>query len=245
MKTGIIVQTRMGSSRLPGKVMKKIQGKSVIEHVVERLKQCKEIDDIIIATTVQVQDDIISKQADCLNVKCFRGSEEDVLERYYLAAKENQLDVIVRVTSDCPLIDPIVLDKIVDFFKNNQQYHIISNASSDLSNRTFPRGLDVEVFSFNTLEKAYQNAAEAYQREHVTPYIYENSTSTYYYKNDIDYSMYRWTLDTKEDLELIEQVYQRLYKGKHDFYLQEIVNIFNQWPELKKINQHVEQKKMK
>lgn len=244
MKIGAIIQARMGSTRLPEKVMKNLQGKTVLEHVIERVKQSKLIDEIIIATTTHERDAVIESEALRCGVKVFRGSEEDVLARYYYTAKANKLDVVVRITSDCPLIDSIVLDEIIDFYQKNN-YDIVSNAGSDLSNRTYPRGLDTEIFSFNLLENAFNHAKEKYKREHVTPFIYENSTNVFYYKNSVDYSKYRWTLDTDEDFELISEVYKYLYHGVHDFYLSDIVKLFENMPELYDINAHVEQKKIK
>jgi spore coat polysaccharide biosynthesis protein SpsF len=244
MKIAAIIQARMGSTRLSGKVMKEIHGKTVLAHVIERVKQSKKLDDVIIATTILDRDNAIEKEAIKNKAKVFRGSEEDVLSRYFYAAKENNIDVIVRITSDCPLIDPIVVDKILDFYISND-YDIVTNASGDLSKRTYPRGLDTEIFSFKLLEDAFVNAKKKYQREHVTPYLYENSNSIYYYMNNIDYSKYRWTLDTEEDYELIEKIYKSLYKGKHDFYLEDVSELFKQNPELYNINAHVEQKKIK
>ena len=244
MKTGAIIQARMGSTRLSGKVMKEIKGKTVLQHVIERVQQSKLVDDIIIATTIHERDNIIERKALNYGVKVYRGSEDDVLSRYYNAARDNSIDLVIRITSDCPLIDPLVMDEVINsYLKGN--YDIVSNAGSDLSQRTFPRGLDVEVFSFGILEKAFNKAKETYQREHVTPYIYENSEKVFFYKNNIDYSKHRWTLDTREDFELIKEVYDRLYKGKHNFYLKEIIELFNQEPDLYKINAHIEQKKMK
>lgn len=244
MKTGVIVQTRVGSTRLPGKVMLDLCGKPVIDHVIDRLKQSRLLDEIIIATTTHERDAIIVEQAKKNGVKRFCGSEDDVLSRYYYAAKENNLDVVVRVTSDCPLIDPAILDDVVDFYMRNN-YKLVTNAGTDLNQRTFPRGLDVEVFSFSALEYAFNNAQESYQREHVTPYLYEiYSDSVYYYKNDIDYSNFRWTLDTVEDYALISAIYERLYKeydSKFGFY--EVLELMKSNPELVKINAHVEQKK--
>lgn len=243
MRTGVIIQTRMGSTRLPGKVMLDICGKPVIQHVIERICQSEELDEVIIATTNLGQDDVIVKVAQKLNVRCFCGSEDDVLSRYYFAAKENNLDIVVRVTSDCPLIDPFVTGDIVRFYKDNN-YDIVTNASADLSKRTYPRGLDTEVFSFETLENAFNNARRKYQREHVTPYIYESSKSVYCYKNNRDHSNYRWTLDTEEDFRLIKTVYGYLYSGVHDFYYQDILNLFEKHPEIASINECVEQKKI-
>lgn len=243
MKVGAIIQARMGSTRLSGKVMMKIKGKTVLEHVIERVSQSKTIDEIVIATTIDKRDDIIEKEAVRLGIKVYRGSEEDVLSRYYYAAKENAIDVIIRITSDCPLIDPHIVDQIFESYKNNN-YDIASNAGSDLSQRTFPRGLDIEVFSFKSLEKAFHNADKQYQREHVTPFIYESSKKIYYYKNEIDYSMHRWTLDTKEDFGLITAIYENLYKGKHDFFFMDTINLFRKEPKLFDINSHIEQKKL-
>ncbi len=244
MKIGVVIQARMGSTRMPGKVMKKIFDRTVLEHDIQRVQQAKNINDIIIATTILEQDNIIYEEAIKCGVKAFRGSEEDVLDRYYYASCENHLDIIVRITSDCPLIDPNVLDEIIQFYKENN-YDIVSNAGANLNSRTYPRGLDIEIFSFDKLEEAFFNAKEKYQREHVTPYIYENTQKIYYYKNDVDYSMHRWTLDTEEDFELINKIYNNLYKGKHNFYLNEIVNLFKLKPELYDINSHIEQKKIK
>jgi len=157
MKTGVIVQTRMGSTRLPGKVMMDLCGKPVIDHVIDRLKRSRLSDEIIIATTTLERDKVVVEQAKKNGVKWFCGSEDDVLSRYYCAAKENDLDVVVRVTSDCPLIDPVILDNVVDFYMSNN-YTLVTNAGINFEQRTFPRGLDVEVFSFSMLEYAFNNA---------------------------------------------------------------------------------------
>jgi len=243
LKTGVIIQARMGSTRLSGKVMIEMSGKTILHHVIERVRQSEQVDEIVIATTTLKQDDVIVDEAVKCGVKVFRGDENNVLNRYYYAAKEYNIEVVVRVTSDCPLIDPHVMDNIITCYLDGN-YEIVTNASSDLSQRTYPRGLDVEVFSFSVLKNAFDHADKTYQREHVTPYIYENSKNIRYYKNDIDYSKFRWTLDTEEDLELIARVYKRLYKGKHDFFLAEIVDLFNRDPALYHINEHVEQKKL-
>lgn len=243
MKVGAIIQARMGSTRLSGKVMKKIQGKTVLEHVIERVSQSETIDEIIIATTIDKRDDIIVNEVLKLGVKLYRGSEEDVLSRYYYAANEYSVDVIIRITSDCPLVDPYIMDQLVRSYISND-YDIVTNAGSDPSQRTYPRGLDVEVFSLESLEEAFHQANKQYQREHVTPYIYEFNEKILYYKDEINYSRYRWTIDTKEDFELITAIYDRLYKGKHDFYFKDIINLFSIEPYLYNINAHIEQKKL-
>lgn len=244
MTTAAIIQARMGSTRLPAKVMKEIKGKTVLSHVIERVRQSKMLDDIIIATTTLDRDGLIENEAIKCGAKVFRGSEDDVLSRYYYTAKENNIDVVVRITSDCPLIDPHVVDEITNFYLAGN-YDLVTNAGSDLSQRTYPRGLDTEIFSFAALEEAFINSREKYQREHVTPYIYENSNKIYYYKNVTDYSRHRWTLDTEEDFELINKIYEKLYKGCHDFYLNDIIELFNREPDLFEINAHIEQKKIK
>lgn len=244
MKIGVIIQARTGSTRLPNKVLMNIEGKTVLEHVVNRVKKSKLIDEIIIATTIKQEDSIIELESKKYDVKIFRGSEEDVLSRYYYAAKENNLEAIVRITSDCPLIDAKLIDKFIECYKINK-YELISNAGAIPQNRTYPRGLDIELFSFKVLEDAFFNAKEEYQREHVTPYIYEVSKSIFYYKNDIDYSDYRLTLDTRDDFKLISEIYKILYKGKHNFYMEDIINLLKENPYMSKINAHIQQKQLK
>lgn len=242
-KVVAIIQARMGSTRLPGKVMKKMFDRTVLSHVIERVKQSEEIDELVIATSILEQDEVISKEAIKCGVNYFRGSEEDVLNRYYYAAKENDAAIVVRITADCPLIDPIIIDRIINYYKDHS-YNLVTNAGIDLSQRTYPRGLDTEVFALQDLEKAFYNAEESYQREHVTPYIYENNKNVYIVKNDVNYSDYRWTLDTKEDWELINKIYQHLFTGKHNFYFYDIVNLMEKYPKLKEINKNVKQKNL-
>jgi len=243
-KIVLIMQTRMGSTRLPGKVMKKLKGEPVLWHDIQRLKQSKLIDEIVIATTTKKRDNIIYKNSLKWGVKSFRGSEEDVLKRYYDTAKECNADIIVRVTSDCPLIDPKISDKVIKFYLENN-YKLVTNAGIYKEKRTFPRGFDTEVFSFQVLEEAYKKATEKYQREHVTPYIYEHYNDELgFYKSDSDYSNLRLTLDTEEDLELISKIYKELYKGDHNFYFAEILDLFKRKPELLNINKNIKQKSL-
>lgn len=244
MKIGIIVQARMGSTRLSGKVLKEIKGSTMLEHVVKRLQQSNYADSIIIATTNSPSDAKIEEEAKRLNTTVFRGSEDNVLSRYYYAAKENELDIVIRVTSDCPLIDPLVLDEMIHTYLDNE-CDVLTNVGMEAEERTFPRGLDAEMFSFAVLEEAFKSATEKYQKEHVTPYIYEHSENTFYYNHAIDYSKHRWTVDTQEDFELITAIYNYLYEGTHDFYLNDIVKLFAIHPELYAINAEIEQKKIK
>lgn len=239
-----IMQARIGSTRLPGKVLKKICGKTVLEHDIDRLKRVKNINKIVIATTILEKDEDIVKESGRLKVECYRGSEEDVLSRYYYAAKENNADIVVRVTSDCPLIDSEITEKIIQYYiDNSEKYDYVSNTID----RTYPRGLDTEVFSFEALEKAFNEAKSQRDREHVTPYIWDNPSlfRLAQYKNDMDYSQLRWTLDTIEDLNFIEKVYNLIYiKKENDFNMNEVLELYRFYPELNNINSSIEQKKI-
>ncbi|MBU3126666.1 cytidylyltransferase domain-containing protein [Clostridium tagluense] len=244
MKVVCIVQARIGSTRLKGKILKKICGKTILEHDMDRLKRVKNIEKIVIATTTLEKDNAVVEEAKRLGITYFRGSEEDVLSRYYYAAKENNADVVVRVTSDCPLIDSEVTEKIITHYINSKdQYDYVSNTIE----RTYPRGLDTEVFSFEALEMAFNEAVMQRDREHVTPYIWDNNKyfKLAQYKNDIDYSNLRWTLDTIEDLELIETIYNFIYKeDKNYFSMNQILQLYEFHPELNNINNNIEQKKI-
>ncbi|UOQ48298.1 glycosyltransferase family protein [Gracilibacillus caseinilyticus] len=244
MKIVAIIQARMGSSRLPGKVLKKIKQKTILSHVLNRIAQSKNIDCIVVATTTQKIDDQIVSEVNKHGFNVYRGSEDNVLDRFYQTAVAYSADVIIRITSDCPLIDPEIIDKMVHFYiKNN--YSLVTNAGSEMSKRTFPRGLDVEIFSMDVLKKAFHQAKLSYQKEHVTPFIYEKNNNIYYYTNKENLSQHRWTLDTEEDFQLIKKIYNEMYSGEHNFYMGDIVQLFNRNPELFNINAHIEQKKVK
>lgn len=240
MKTVAIIQARMGSTRLPGKVLMKLQDKSVLEHVVERVKQADLLDEIVVATTTSPEDDVLATEATRYGVRVYRGSSDNVLSRYYEAAKEVEAQVVVRITSDCPLIDPAIIDHVIDTYHHTTN-QVVTNVGTNPSERTFPRGLDVEVFSFEALAAAYLQATKEYEREHVTPLIYDQNQILCYI-NEIDYSQHRWTLDTPEDLALISEIYTHLYHGRHDFYLNDIIRLFKEKPRLFDINKHIEQK---
>ncbi|MCS6131034.1 acylneuraminate cytidylyltransferase [Clostridium botulinum] len=244
MKVVCIVQARMGSTRLPGKILKNICGKTILEHDIDRLKRVKNIDKIVIATTTLERDNAVVEEAKRLGVTYFRGSEEDVLSRYYYAAKENNADVIVRVTSDCPLIDSEITDKTIHFYLENcDKYDYVSNSLK----RTYPRGLDTEVFSYKILTKTFSEATYKKDREHVTAYIWGNPNifNLGCYENNIDYSHLRWTLDTSEDLELINRIYHYLYNDKsNNFNMNDILKLYEKYPELRKINIDIKQKEL-
>lgn len=241
MTRGIIVQARMGSTRLPGKVLMEIKGRPVLWHVVNRLKYCKSIDRIIIATTTEKIDDAIEGFCRHNAIDFYRGSENDVLDRFYKTAERYKIDCIVRITSDCPLTDPVLIDEIITYYNQNH-YDLVANLTLDDSGRTYPRGLDVEVFSFERLKDAFMNAQTQFEREHVTPYMYSATKNFYCYKNNTDYSKYRWTLDTPDDLALIAEIYQSLYNPGKIFLYSDILELINRKPELIKINQHIRQK---
>ncbi|MBD2464243.1 glycosyltransferase family protein [Oscillatoria sp. FACHB-1407] len=246
MKTAAIIQARMGSTRLPGKVMKLLCGKTVLSHVITRVKACPLVDEVIVATTTQSADDAIAQEAEKAGVSCFRGSENDVLERYYLAAQKYNADVVVRVTSDCPLLDPEVLENLLDYFSMMDDAGLSIDYLSNTLERSYPIGLDAEVFTFNTLEIAYHNADQPYEREHVTPYIYQHPQifALHNQHYDEDLSHYRWTLDTPEDLEFIEAVYQALYQPDRLFMMDDILELLKAKPHLTQINAHIQQKKL-
>jgi spore coat polysaccharide biosynthesis protein SpsF len=240
MKTTAIVQARMGSSRLPGKVLIDLGGETVLARVVRRLRRSALLDNIMVATTHSTMDDAIVNECQRLAVSCFRGSEDDVLDRYYQAAQVSQADVLVRITSDCPLIDPGLVDKTIRAF-HDQRADYASNTIA----LTYPRGLDTEVFSRAALGRAWAEARKSYEREHVTPYFYEHpelfhivSTS-----GSTDYSRYRWTLDTPEDLVLIRKIFTG-FGNKDDFEWQQVIALMEKKPELAELNSHVLQKSL-
>lgn len=245
MKVVCLVQARVGSTRLPGKILKEICGKTILHHEIDRLKKCKEIDEIVIATTDKEDDDKIVNEAKKLSVKYFRGSENDVLSRFYYAAKENNADIIVRVTSDCPCIDFEILDKMLIYFKDKYKEKQVDYLSNTIK-RTYPRGYDIEIFTFSALEKSYINAKKEYEREHVTPYIYDktNNFLKLSFENKEDYSEYRVTLDTIEDFIVIKNIFENLYYKNPYFKLNDVVQYLNNNLHIVDINKHIEQKKL-
>ncbi|MBU0486137.1 MAG: glycosyltransferase family protein [Proteobacteria bacterium] len=246
MKVVAIIQARMGSTRLPGKVMKSLCGKTVLSHVIARVQACPYVDEVVVATTTVPQDDVIVKESEMAGAKVFRGSEGDVLSRYYEAAKETCADIVVRVTSDCPLFDPQVLSRMITLFlKLNASQPVVDYLGNSLES-SFPVGLGAEIFSFVALEKASIEATKEYEREHVTPYIYLNPElfAVRNFANDEDLSFHRWTLDTSEDFELITTIYERLGKDGELFSTKSILDLFLKEPQLINVNSHVHQKQL-
>lgn len=241
MEIVAIVQARMGSTRLPGKILKTVLGKPLLGYLIDRLKRAKYLSKIVIATTDQRQDDAIAAFALSQNVGLFRGSEEDVLDRYAQAAVAYHADVIVRITSDCPLMDPEVIDRGIQIFLDNR-YDYVSNTI----HRTYPRGLDVEIFSRKALNFAAKEASNREEREHVTPYILRHPElfTLKNFSHHHDLSSFRWTIDTNEDFTLISKLIEMTYPDHPEFSLDDLLLVNSEHPELRLINSHIEQKKL-
>lgn len=239
----VIIQARVGSTRFRGKVLKNILGKPVLIHIIERVRNMKTVDNITIATTTLKGDDLIVRNVKDYDktIGVFRGKSDDVLDRYYQSAKELESGVIVRITSDNPLIDPQVSDLVVKTFLENECDYCCNNLP-----RTFPIGLDTEVFSFESLEKMWKGAKKQHEREHVTPYIRENSNkfSIINVENDTNLSHMRWTMDYKEDFDFINAVYRQLYNDKKKFLMDDVLNLLKKYPSLTEINKNIKPKKI-
>jgi len=224
-----IIQVRLGSIRLPGKVLKKIGDKCLLEYEIDRVKQAKKIDKIVIATTLSPEDEKIEELCDRVGVDCFRGSENDVLGRYFQCAqKYSEYENIIRITGDCPLIDPAVIDQIVEIFeKNNCDY------ASNVEVETFPDGMDAEVFKKSTLGEAAEKAKLASEREHVTPYIRKNAKLKMNLTSEVDFSEFRLTVDNQEDFEVIDFLIKTIgpEKGYKDY-----VSVLVKHPEIRQKN---------
>lgn len=246
-KIGIIVQARMGSTRLPGKVMKLLDNEdTVLDVLIKRLKLSKLVDEIIIATTSDKTNSAIIGLAQKYEVSYFIGSEENVLERYFEAAKKFKIDLVIRITSDCPFVDPKIVDDMINFYLHND-YDYIKNIH-EISN--FPRGFDVEIFSLDVLENVYSLAKNKPEKEHVTYYIYTHPDdfNIFYYniENLKKFDKLRLTIDEEEDLILCREVFKKLKeKGKSlDFSLYDILGIIENNPELMNINKQIKQNKV-
>jgi spore coat polysaccharide biosynthesis protein SpsF len=228
----------MGSTRLPGKVLMDLGGESVLARVVRRLRRADLIDEIVVATTISAADNAIVSECERLSVAVFRGQENDVLDRYYHAAHWMNADAIVRITSDCPLIDPEITDNTIRAFINCKPDY-----ASNALQRTYPRGLDTEVISCDALTRAWQEARFFYQRAHVTPYIYENPNRfrIVAVRGESDYSDLRWTLDTPEDLAFVRAIYERM-DNNDSFSWRDVLALLEREPQLTELNCEVRQK---
>ena len=231
---GCIIQARMGSSRLPGKVlMKSDNGKPLLYYVINQLRYCSKVKNLVIATTTNQEDDEIEKFANDNSGNIFRGKEKDVLDRYFQCAKKYSFSTIVRITADCPLIDPQIVDKVIEqFFSENYDF-----ATNTLM-RTFPIGTDVEVFSFSALNRAWENTQLPSEREHVTPYLRkEENFKIINVENDKNISNLRLTVDRIEDFELIKQILNNI--SINPIHLEDVLELFSRKPELIEINKHI------
>jgi len=236
MKIVVIIQARLGSTRLPRKLFLRLQGKTVLEHVIARVTACQLNNELIVATTDQSQDNDIEQLCATLEVKVFRGSETDVLDRFYQAAKSIKADHVVRITADCPVIDPQIIDQVIALHLKEQ-----SDYTANTIQERYPDGEDVEVFTFKALEQAWQAAKLVSEREQVTPYL-RNHSEVFKQASLVaseDWSNQRWTLDNQEDFEFLINLYNNLYASNPLFGLTEVLSFLKTKPELIKINQHI------
>ena len=241
MKVVAIVQARLGSTRLPGKVLLELAGEPVLARVINRLGRARRLDEVVVATTTEPADDPIARLCERRNWPCGRGSELDVLDRYYHVAKVHNADAVVRVTSDCPLIEPTIVDRAVEMFLAGQPE--LDYAANTLPPRTFPRGLDTEVVKMDALERAWAESADKPSREHVTYYLYSKPGRFRLrgMTNDHNLSHMRWTLDTPEDLDLLRRIYDHF--GDDRFAWTDVLKLLEARPEWLEINRRVVQKK--
>jgi len=236
MKIIGILQARCSSTRLPGKVLLPILGKPMLLHQIERLQHSKRLSKIVVATSDSVDDDPLANLCSINNIECFRGDLNDVLDRFYRAALTYDAQYIVRLTGDCPLADPAVVDHVIDeFIKSRVDY--ASNALVP----SYPDGLDVEIFNMAALENAWRNARLVSEREHVTPFIHKHPEifTLFTVKNTEDLSNFRWTVDNPEDFSFVSSIYDSLYSQNRQFNMQDILQFLGDNPELMKLNGHL------
>ena len=239
MKILTVIQARMSSSRLPGKVLLPILGKPLLIRMVERVETAKLIGQLIVATSTNPDDDQIENICNAYNLTCFRGHLTDLLDRHYQAGRNFGADTVVKIPSDCPLIDPLIIDKVLEFYiKNNTKYDFVSN----LHPATYPDGNDVEVMSMSALEHAWKEANKPLEREHTTPFFWENphkfKIGNVTWETGLDYSTtQRWTIDFEEDYRFIKRVYEELYNINSSFGLNDILQLLKEKPEISEINQ--------
>ena len=237
-----IIQARMSSTRLPGKVLKTSYGRSMLERMIERVRRASLLDEVLVATTTDPSDNTIASACISMGVACTRGSLQDVLDRYYQAATTSQADVVVRLTGDCPLIDPVLIDDVIRALHENQA-DFACNRLPPPFQRTYPIGLDVEACTFAALETAWRNAKEKHEREHVMPYLYATPGrfKVVQLNHSEDLGQLRWTLDTPQDLLLLRRIY-RHFRGANDFSWLEVLALYRRKPRLFDVNAAVQHK---
>lgn len=232
-KVVAIIQARMDSTRLPGKILKPILGEPMLARMLERVKRVTKIDAVVVATTDKIEDDAVAELAKEYDTGVFRGSEEDVLDRFYKAAKEAHADIVVRLTGDCPLHDPEVIDEVIEHFLTNKLEYTCSPAN-------YSEGLDTEVFSFTALERAWREAKLPSEREHVTPYI-RNHPELFrvdgeWKSGSGDYSSMHWSVDTQGDFDFVTKIFEQLYPANPSFNKDDVLALLMQHPEYLQIN---------
>jgi len=236
-RTVAIIQARMGSQRLPGKVLREIEGQSMLERVVRRVQRSRLVDETVVATSVSRADDEILTACERLRVASMRGSEDDVLDRYRAAALLHEAEVCVRVCADSPFVDPGVCDLAVTALRDADGG---ADYASNKTDPTYPLGLDVEVFTFAALERTWNEARDPYERSHVTVHMRESPAAyrQVAVRDAVDRHSWRWTVDTADDLEFARQVFQRLH-GSNNFGYMDVVRLIEWEPDLARINAHV------
>lgn len=239
MKIVIVVQARTGSTRLPNKVMMPLAGKPLLIRQLERIQAATTFDELVVATTVDKSDDVIRNLCKEAGIKCFSGHPTDLLDRHYKAALEEKADVLVKIPSDCPLIDSRIIDKVLNYYKENAgKFDYVGN----LHPATYPDGNDVEAMPMDAVEIAWREAKKPYEREHTTPFFWEQPErfriGNVVWETGLNYSMsHRFTIDYKEDYEFIKRVYDELYtEANPNFSLNDILNLLEQKPEIYNIN---------
>ena len=255
-----IIQGRMNSSRLPGKILADIAGQPMLQRVFIRTSRSATVTETIFATTTHSSDDPVVEYCDFSGIPFTRGSQFDVLDRYYQTAKGAKADIVVRITADCPVIDPNLIDDVVNTLLEDQ-YDFVCNRLPPPYHRTYPIGLDVEACTFKVLEKAWKGAKEPQHREHAMPYLYEGVELTTVNSqlqtgisprgfkvallhHPTDFGEYRWTVDTPKDLEFMRQIYKR-FNGRDDFSWKEVLDLVHNEPQLMQINANSQHKTLK
>lgn len=230
-----ILQARTTSRRLPAKVLMPVAGEPLLQRMIERVQLCRRIDRLVVATSTDPSDDPVDDIATRMNVECFRGSLDDVLDRFYQAASIWQAEHIVRLTADCVLADPALIDEIIDRYRRGRHEYC-----SNVTDRTFPVGLDAEAFSFTALQTAWLETEAPYDREHVTPFLRRSPVRFVHgvVKDQIDRSHMRWVVDEPEDLLFVNRVFERLYPFGINFTREDIFELLEECPELSSINAH-------
>ncbi len=244
MKTIAVIQARMSSTRLPGKVLKIAAGRTLLERMVERVQQAGLVNATWVATTVDPSDDELCHFCQEKGIAVYRGSLQDVLDRYYQLAKREGADAVVRLTGDCPLVDPALIDEVITAFQR-ENADFACNRLPPPFKRTYPIGLDIEVCTFEALEKAWREAKEKHEREHVLPYLYEvpGRFKVYQLNYKEDLGALRWTVDTPQDMELIRAIFEK-FGGRNDFSWLDVLELYRREPDMFKVNANIHHKTM-